>query len=461
VRIVGSDYDQASQFFDRALDLAHTFYAPTDTDVTRTRLLQASLLLHESRYAEASTAYAALLPQMRNEKTAASVEGLQNYASALMYSARTEQALSISAEAAQRAAALYGAGSMGAVQADLVRGNLLVGSGHHADAASLLESALTTWRNSGRPPTQDLLQGLTDLSRVRQTLGQTAAAESLLRETLATAERIYDAPHDRIALALLNLGDALSLQARLDEAEPVLIRALTMMRAVYGDGHLRVANTMASLGKLELRRRDLVAATKHIHDAVQWCEQPERHATRSCIEIYANQTELALATGDLERADASSARALAMAQEIFPQGHHWMATLWQFRAELSLRRTDAAAALALCDQARDLLTRLGKQHGTAAQSVLARRASTLNALGRPAEALADINQALAMWQQLAPAGELHRIELLDVRAAIQTLLGDASAAQDSARQAVALVRDRKWVEPALLARIEALAKSPQ
>lgn len=459
VRMAGSDYLQAGQFYDQALALAQTFYAPTDMAVTRIRLLQANLLIHQSRYADASTAYAALLPQMRDDNSAASVDGLQNYASALMYSARTEQALAISAEAARHAAALYGAGSRGAVQADLVRGNLLVGSGRHADAATLLESALQTWRDSGRAPTQDFLQGLTDLSRVRQTLGETAAAESLLRETLATAERIYDAPHDRIALALLNLGDVLSLQARLEEAEPVLIRALAMMRAVYGDGHLRVANTLSSLGKLELRRRDLAAATQHIHAAVQWCERPDLHATRSCIAIFANQAELALATDDLDQAGASSARALAMAQEIFPGGHHWMAQLWQLRAELSLRRNDASTALALCDQARDLLARLDKQHGAVAVSVLVRRASALNALDRFAEALADIDQALAMWQRLAPAGDLHRIELLDVRASIQTRLGDDRAARETARRAIALVKNRRWIEPALLARIDALVES--
>lgn len=459
VRMAGSDYAQAGQFYDQALALAQTFYAPSDSAVTRIRLLQASLLIHQSRYADASTAYADLLPQMRDDTSAASVEGLQNYASALMYSARTEQALATSAEAAQHAAALYGAGSPGAVQADLVRGNLLVGAGHKADGATLLESALQTWRRSGRAPTEDFLQGLTDLSRVRQALGDTAAAESLLRETLATAERLYDAPHERIALALLNLGDVLRLQARLDEAEPLLVRALAMMRTLYGDGHLRVANTLSRLGKLELRRRDMAVATQHIHAAAQWCERPGLHATRSCIDIYATVAELALAKGDLDQADTSSARALAMAQEIFPQGHNWMAQLWQSRAELSLLRNDPAAALALCDQARDLLVRLDEKHGAVAEAVLARRAGALNALGRPAEALADINQALAIWQQLAPAGDLHRIELLDVLASIHVRLGDDRAARDTARRAMGLVKDRRWIEPVLLERIAALAAS--
>jgi serine/threonine protein kinase len=460
VRMAGSDYAEAELLFDQALALAQTIYAPADTVLTQIRLLQAQRLIRQSRYADASVAYQAILPQMRMTNDAASLEGLQNYASALMYSARTDQALAISAEAAQKAAILYGIGSKGAVQADLVRGNLLLGSGHFAEAAPLLESALKTWRESQRAPTQDFLQGLTDLSRVHKALGHNAAAEALLRETLATAERLYDAPHDRIALALLNLGDFLDSQEMLEEAEPLLIRAKAMLQTIYGEGHLRVANTLGSLSKLELRRRHLSAATADIRAAVKWCERPDLHATRSCIDLYAYQAELALATGDLQEADGSSARALAMAQEIFHQGHHCMAQLWQLRAEVSLRRNDAPAALVFCDQARDLLRQLGQQGGPVAEAVLARRASALNALGRPAEALQDINRALALWQQLAPAGHRHQVELLDALASIQARGGNGVAARETARRAVGLVRDRSEFEPALLNRIDVLAALP-
>jgi tetratricopeptide (TPR) repeat protein len=439
VSMAGSDYAEAGLLYNQALAAARTFHAPTDKALTQIQLLQASLLIYQSRYADASIAYEALLPQMRKSNDAASVEGLQNYSSALMYSARTDKALAIAGEAARNAAALYGAGSTGAVKADLVHANLLVGSGYFADAAPMLDSALQAWRDSKRAPTEDFLQGLTDLSRVHQAFGRSAAAEALLRETLATAEQLYDAPHDRIALALLNLGDTLRLQERLDEAESVLTRALAMMQAIYGKDHLRVANTLGSLGKVELRRRDLAAAADHIHAAVHWCEKPGLHATRSCIALYAEQAELALAEGDLDGADASSARALAMAQEIFHQGHHWMAHLWQLRAESSLRRNDAPAALAYCDRARELLTRLGEENGLVAEGVLARRARVLDALGRPAEALADIKRALGLWQQLAPAGHLHEIELLDVLAATQAGLGDAQSSRDSARRAMGLI----------------------
>jgi serine/threonine-protein kinase len=457
VSTAGSDYAQAEQLYAQAAELARTVYAPTDEVRIQLALLQANLLLHQSRYADAGTAYEALLPWIRAGRDAARVEALRNYAAALMYSARTERALAISEEATRTASAVYGAGSNGDVLARLARGNLLTGSGHYADAAPLLETALQDWRTSGREPSEEFLQGLTDLSRVRQALGDSAAAEALLRETLATAEQLYDAPHDRIALALLNLGDALRLQGRLDDAEPLLTRALAMMQAIYGEGHLRVANTLASLGKLELRRRDLDRAATHFRAALAWCERPDLHATRSCVEHYANEADVALARDDLDDADASSKRALAMAQDLFGNRHHWTARLLQVRAELALRRNDAPSALALCDQANDVLTRLGERDGLTAESVLARRARVLDALGRSDEALAEVTRALALWQRLAPAGHLHRIELLDALASIQAHRGDRRAAEDSARQAIALVGDRRQVEPALLARIEALA----
>lgn len=426
VRKADSDYTQAGHLYDQALALARTVHAPTDAAITDIRLRQANLLVHQSRYADAADAYAALLPAMR-EDTAANVDGLQTYARALLFSARTDEALAVSAEATRRAATLYGAGSEAAVQADLQRGNLLWGSGRYADAATLLQSALHAWRSSGRAPNEDILQGLTDLSRIQNALGDTAAAEASLRETLATAERIYEAPHDRIALALLNLGDTLGVQWRLDEAAPLLERAVAMMRDIYGDGHLRVANSLSALGRVELRRGDVPAASQHLHAAMQWCERPGLHATRSCIGIHANHAELALATGELERAEASIERALAMTREIFPQGHPWTAQLLQSQAAASLRRGDAARALALCDEAQALLARLDQEHGVIAQTVHARRAEALHALQRLPGALAEARQALAMWQRLAPADDVHRAHLHAAVAAIEADLGTPPA----------------------------------
>lgn len=457
VRMAGSDYDQAAELYGQALALAQRLDTPGDTSLTDIRLRQASLLTHQSRYADASDAYAELLPAMRADTTATGVQAMQNYARALLFSARTEEALAVSAEATQRATTLHGAGSEGAVQADLLRGNVLWASGRHAEAATLLQAALQAWRSSARAPTEDVLQGLTDLSRIQNALGDTAAAEASLRETLATAERMYEAPHDRIALALMNLGDLLGAQWRVDEAEPMLARAVAMMQAVYGDGHLRVANSLSGLGRVKLRQRDVASATLHLRTAMAWCEQPGLHATRSCIGIHANRAELALAMHDLEAAEASIDQALAMAQELFPEGHLSTAHLWQLQAELRLQQGDATQALASCERASALLAQLGHADSVIAETVLARRAAALHALGRLDEARADYEGALAMWQTLAPGGDLHRIELLDGIATIEAALGDDAAARATARRALALPGDRARVDPAVLARLDAIA----
>ncbi len=458
VGTAASDYAQADKLYGQALALAEGSLAADDPVVTRIRLLQARLLTLQSRYADASRAYEALLPQMRRAGDAAAVEGLQNYASALMFSAQTDLGLAISAEAAQRAALLYAAGSRTAVQASLTRANQLMGGGRMAEAEPVLETALGFWRASAQPPQDDVLQGLTDLSRIRAAQGRLDASEALLRELVATAERLYPEPHDRPALALLNLGDLLRSQDRLDEAEPLLTRAVAMMKAIYGDDHVRVANALGSLGDLELRRHRLEAAALHIGTSMQWCDRPGRHPTRSCIELGFNAARLALASGDLETADARSAQALSMTKQIFRDGHRWMAQLGQLRAGLSLRRGDPSAALATCDDAQRLLARLGESEGLVSLAVLARRAEVLLALGRFGDADADIRQALASWDRLAPAGALTRVDLLGTQASIQAGLGDLPAARETARRAMAFVHDRDAFDPVRLARIDTLAR---
>ena len=72
----------------------------------------------------------------------AAIRGLQNYARALMYSARSEKALAISAEATHAAAGVYGAESQGAALAALEHAGILLGAGQTTEAAAACEPAL-------------------------------------------------------------------------------------------------------------------------------------------------------------------------------------------------------------------------------------------------------------------------------------------------------------------------------
>ncbi|TDR38902.1 serine/threonine-protein kinase [Tahibacter aquaticus] len=457
VSMDASDFAEAERLLQQALDLGRSAYAADAPALLRIRLLLAQLLLRQNRYADAADAYEAMLPPLRTSTDATSIRALQNYAFALMYSARAEQALAVSTDATQAATAFYGSGSQGAVLASLEHGTLLSGAGQPARAVAVIEPALQHWRDAGWPPDRDFLRGLSNQAGARVSLGEMRAAEQLARESLATGELIYPSPHEQIAAALLNLGDVLLQTEHLDEADAVLARALAMYRAIYGAGHMREANTLTRIGQLQWRRRDLAAAAQSLLQAQPWCARPGLHATRTCINIDTEDARIALAQGNLAQADARSARGLAMARELFRNDNVATAELLELRAGVHLGNGDAAAALAACDDAQAMLRRLGETQGPSAVAVAVRRAAVLDDLRRYPEALTDIQQAVALWQRLAPDGYRRRAEMLAQLAQLQSKSGDLPAARATAQSALALVGHSEQIDPARLATLQSLA----
>lgn len=457
VSMAASDFAAAGQLLDRAAALSLATYSPDNAVLLRIRLLQAQLLILKTRYADAADAYEAILPQIRDANDEAGIRALQNYALALMYSARAEKALAVSAQAAQAAVHVYGAGSRGAVLASLEQGAMFIGAGRTADAAAAIEPVLRRWRDAQWPPTREFLRGLTNLANARLMQGDLGSAEQLARENLATAELIYQAPDVNIAHASLNLGEMLTQRERLDEAGPPMLRALAMFRAIYGEGQMRDTNTLTRIGLMQWRRRDLAAAAQSIRQAQPWCAKPGLHPTRTCFELDTEEARIALAQGNLRQADISSARGLATARDIYRDGSGASAELLQLRGAVQLRSGDAAAALASCDEAQGMLRATGMAEGPIAVSVLARRAAVLEALRRYPEALADIRQALALWQRMARDGYRRRVEMLAQLATLQSATGDARAAKATAQSALAAIEQSDQIDPAALAVIRSLA----
>ena len=443
VSMAASDYAEAEVLLNNALTLSGTVYSPSDAVPVRIRVLIANLRILQTRYADAAQAYEAVLPNIRKANDAPSIKVMQDYAFALMYSARTEQALAISAEATRAGIDFYGQGSQGAVLASLAQGDMLLGAGHHDAAVAVIAPALLRWRQAVWPPTPDFLRGLRNLANAHRALGDIGAAEQLARENLATAEKIYPSPHEYIAEALLNLGTTLVEQERLDEAESALSQALAMFRAIYGSGQMRETNTLAQIGLLNLRRGNPAAAERSVQQGQLWCARPGLHPTRTCLELDIVEIRVALAQAAFDRAEVSSVRAWAMAEKIFQDGGDESAELLHLRAAIKLGQGDVVAALALCDQARAMLVRHGEANGSVAIAVATRRAEVLEAMRRYPEALTEIRQALALWQHLVPTGVLRRAEMLALLARLQSEEGNQSTAQTTAQFASTLVNQRR------------------
>lgn len=460
VSMAASDFAQANRLLDQAEVLTGPELAPDSAPQRRIALLRGQLRLRETRYADAAQVYETVLPQIRAGADEASIRGLQNYALALMFSARTESALAFSADATQAAIRYYGQSSQGAVLATLEQGVLLAGAGRARAAAALIEPALQRWREAKWPPTREFLRALSNLSRARLALGDIATAERYAREVASTSELIYQPPHEQIAWAQVNLADLLVLQEHLTEAEALLTRALAAFRSIYGDGQMRDANTLGSLGHLYWRRGDLAAAEQALREAQPWCAKPGLHPTRTCLQLDTVETEVALAQGQLARARASADRGLVLAQAIYRDGSSATVYLLQLRAGVQLAAGEAAAALQSCDEAWAMLQALGESVRPDAVALLARRAEALAALRRHAEALADIDRALELWQQLVPEGRGQHAELLAQRAQLQEATGEHSAAVATAKAALALLVQGSEVriDPVRLATLRELGR---
>lgn len=460
VGMAASDFPQADRLLDQAAALAAAAPANDAGALLRIALLRGHLRLSQTRYADAAEVYETVLPQIRAGADEASIRGLQNYALALMFSARTDAALAISADASRAAVAHFGPGSQGAVLAALEQGVMLASAGRSRAAAAVIEPALQRWRDAKWPPTREFLRALSTLSNARLSLGDVATAERYAREVLGTGELIYPPPHAQTAWALVNLGDVLILQEQLDEAESLLLRALELFHTIYGKGQMRDANTLGSLVHLYWRRGDLAAAGQALRQAQPWCAKPGLHPTRTCLVLDTVETEVALALGELDRATAASTRGLTLAQAIYRDGSSSTVDLLQLRAGVQLAGGDAAAALASCDTAYTLLQTLGETGQPLAVVLLARRADALAALRRYPEALADIQQALTLWQQLVPGGRRQRAGMLTQLAQLQAASGDSTAATETANAALALAGPggEGAIDPARLAALRTLAK---
>ncbi len=139
---------------------------------------------------------------------------------------------------AQRAKALYGAGSLATEQGD------------YAHATTLLEAALAAARSAGEQTVAAL--ALTDLGSVARQQGAYGRAAKLHDEALALRREAGD--RRGIAVSLGNLGLALLYQGGYDRAEALVTESAAIFREL-GDQHSLIT-TISNLAHLAVVRGD-------------------------------------------------------------------------------------------------------------------------------------------------------------------------------------------------------------
>jgi tetratricopeptide (TPR) repeat protein len=197
---------------------------------------------------------------------------------------------------AERAKALYGAGSLATEQGD------------YGQAVILLEAALAAARTAGDGTVAAL--ALTDLGSIARQQGTYRRATELHGEALALRRENGD--RRGVAVSLGNLGLAALHQGEYDRAEELLTEAATAFRAL-GDEHSLIT-TISNLAHAAAFRGDYERARSLIEESLTGYREMEDHQG-----IADDLVTLGLATqgqGDLVGATALFHEALEHAREI-------------------------------------------------------------------------------------------------------------------------------------------------
>ena len=276
------------------------------------------------------------------------------------------------------------------------------------------------------------------------------AAHTSLADALRIAERHAEADeHYRASAEILrgmgkettlsmltllnNWGISVSALGHPREAEALYARAIQIAQGIYDSGDLP-AYLSASHGHVLLslaRNEEAASAFQRAIDVAR--------KNGDKLTVLKSQMALSAANIELDRLDDAE-RELAAAKSqlsaMLPPGHFGWSVFNGYSARLAFARKNYDGALALSNQTIAAQSKDGRFTGAAFTNVVVRTAILL-AMQRPAEALADAQQALEITQRTAIGSASYRLGqcYLQIGKA-QLALGNKTAAQEALHQAL-------------------------
>lgn len=353
----------------------------------------------------------------------------ETFASASPFVAQGEEvrAIDLLEAAREKIAALDGQPDLQA-RLLVVIGESYRGLGKHAVEYEVFEQALTAAKSTPEPDTATLIDIYNGLGESQRLLGQIDEALAYRQQALALAVGYFGEDHPETANIRARMGATLSSAGRCEEAMPLLTQASDDMEGVAGEfaalrlnalGVLAVCHdTLGQYDEAEAIGRQIVAESEQTLGALE----------PNTIIRLANLALILRRQGKFEEAAGNLRTVIARVDKALPEDHPDRA---DYRAMLGnvlqkLGRFDAADRA--FTEAEQLTREFAPEAGDMAAANAYYRGGYYRDLGKPRDAAASYERAIALSERLQGQGSylatISRINL----AAAQLDFGDTEGA---------------------------------
>ena len=291
------------------------------------------------------------------------------------------------------------------------RGRILADRGHPAEALAAAEQALALRLSAQGDEHPDLVQAYNNLGLALHTLGRDAEALSAYDQGLALADKILGAGHPGAVPLLNNRAGVFLRQNRTDDALAAYRRGLEIRARVYGTAHPRYAFSLSLIA-------DALTQQGKYGEAAEYYAQALAIRTRALGPDHPDVAETLQGIGKVEHrrgnkeaAVQATRRALAiLTRALGPDSLH-VATLKINLAVFHRADDRPDLALALNAEARALFEKTLPPHHEKLLAIRGNQASALRDLERYDEAIAELNELLALQEAASagPAGLAHTL----------------------------------------------------
>ncbi len=270
----------------------------------------------------------------------------------------------------------------------IARGSVQLLAGHPAEAVEHGTEAVRLLESAFGTDDLRLITALRNLAHAYDELGEAETAGPLYERALRIAEGQLGAHHPAAATIRLSLADLACKRGEFERCEQIAQQVLDLREQAFGATHPSLGDPLVLMGDAAFDAGRLVDARALYERANEaWLSQDDFADNTDRFATLAGLSEVALAQGDIETGAAHAEAAVELARTALPSGHPRRAGPLSNLARIRSRQGEAAQALALVEEADDILVRRLGPTTSRRIETLAVQTEALLYLARPAEAI--------------------------------------------------------------------------